>query len=166
MYDWSQFDIYFFIETAPETVFQRWVTPSGLESFFVKGCKVTSKNGESKAHEDIFSEGDTYEWEWFFNWKSSGTILQVIPNKQLAFTFGKCTVTVEFKSYDSGTFIHLKQNGMSPNEEDMVHLHLDCRCGWTYFLSNLKTVLEYNVDGRDKRPDTSRSLEIGFVPPQ
>ncbi len=114
---------------------------------------------------EYFSEGDKYQWEWFFNWKSSGSIAQVIPNKSLTFTFGKCAVSVVLRPYDTGTFIHLVQSGMSPNEEDMVNLHLDCRCGWTYFLSNLKTVLEHNVDGRDKRADTSRSLEIGFIPP-
>ena len=164
MYDWTQFDIHLFIEAVPEAVFGKWATSSGLESFFVKKCEVRGSRGDIRSASASLSEGDVYQWDWFFNYKSSGRILQVTPNRSLSFTFGKCSVAVELRPFDSGTFVHLRQAGMDLAEEDRVNLHLDCRCGWTYFLTNLKAVLEHGIDVRDKRPDTSRSLEIGFIP--
>jgi uncharacterized protein YndB with AHSA1/START domain len=163
MYDWSKFDIYFFLSAPPKTVFDSWATPRGLESFFVKRC-TASAEGKDRRADESFLENDYYNWDWFFDYSSSGRILNIHDGKSLSFTFGKCVVTVEFRPHDDGTLLHLCQSGMSPTEEDKTRIHLDCRGGWIYFLTNLKALLEHQVDVRDKRPDTSRSLAINFVP--
>lgn len=165
IYDWTKFDIYLFINARPEAVSERWITTTGLESFFIKKMEVRSLAGELRQPNERFGEGDNYQWDWFFDGQSTGKVLQVIPEKSLTFTFlKKCTVTVDCRPHDAGTMLHLRQSGMEATGGDMVNIHLDCRCGWIYFLTNLKAVLECGVDVRDKRPDTSISLEVGFVP--
>jgi len=165
MYDWTKFDIHLLINSPRKDVFERWVCNWGLESFFVKQATTIDSQGQARNSRDAFKEGDQYKWDWFFNYQNTGKILKVIQDDCIEFTFGTCTVQVELKSFESSTLLHLRQSGIRSNEEDMVNVHLDCRCGWIYFLTNLKAVLEGNVDVRDKNPETSRSLEIGYVPP-
>jgi len=164
-YDWSKFDIYFYIEASPDDVYQRWVCASGLESFFVQRAHFVDAMGIEREPNEPFKEGDTYSWTWWDNSVSSGKIIGVDESKRsLPLTFLDCRVSVSVSRNNGAALIHLMQSKIPLTEYDKVRTHLNCRGGWIYFLTILKGVLESGVDVREKDPKRTNCVEVGFHP--
>jgi uncharacterized protein YndB with AHSA1/START domain len=91
-------------------------------------------------------------------YSTQGTILEVIENKRLAFTFGdkepdseeKIRVTVDVSLTDEKTtLLRLVQENMADTPQARVSWHMQCNLGWSFFMTNLKGWLEYGVDLRE-----------------
>jgi uncharacterized protein YndB with AHSA1/START domain len=122
------------------------------------------KGGPRDRHEPVHA-GDRYTWEFIHGPTVEGTILDVEPNRRVAFTFGGDTkVDVLLTKTGTRTLVHLRQWNMATSAERMVNEHLNCRGAWIHFLTVLKSVLEYGADCRDKDPKTGGSVGIGFLP--
>jgi uncharacterized protein YndB with AHSA1/START domain len=165
-YDWSRFEIFFYIPKPVETLFARWTTSGGLESFFIRQARLRSADGRLRGASEPAEAGDRYEWDWWHPFSSSGRVEAVDPGAgKLSFTFGKtCRVDVTLSPADGTTLLHLVQRGIPLDEESRAHVHLDCRGGWIHFLMNLKSVLEHGIDLREKDPVRARSLSVRFQP--
>lgn len=165
-YDWSKFDIYFYVEASPDDVYQRWLCASGLESFFVQRAHFVDATGNEREPGDPVKEGDTYAWTWWENSVSNGRITSVDEGKRcIAFTFLDCKVSVNVSRNNGATLIHLVQSEIPLTEKAKVCTHLNCRGGWIYFLTVLKGVLEAGVDVREKDPGRTHCLDVVFHPP-
>ena len=163
-YDWSKFDIYIYMESTPEILFDKWATSAGLESFFMKKVKYESANGESRAGDEHVRKDDKYTWEFVHGSVLNGVVVDVILNKQVSFSFGESIIDVKFIKSNNRTLVHLIQRNIPTDEESKVDTHLNCRGAWIHFLTVLKSVIEFNVDCRDKESSTGGSLATGFVP--
>lgn len=165
-YDWSRFEIFFYIQKPPDDVFKRWATSGGLESFFIRNARHRSSEGRVRDANELARSGDRYEWNWWHAFESSGEIRTVEDQgRRLSFTFGKtCLVEVAVSQAEGSTLVHLVQSRIPVDEDSKVNTHLDCRGGWIYFLTNLKAVLEQGIDVREKDPRRARSLSVRFDP--
>ena len=165
-YDWSQFDIHFYIEADADEVFHRWTCTHGLESFFIKAASFETNDGETRPPLQCCQPGDSYEWQWWHDKSTFGKVLELdCARKRLAFSFADfLVVSIDVVSLGELSHIHLRQNNIPKTEEAKVKLHLDCRGGWIYFLTCLKAALECGVDIREKNPHRALSLAIGFQP--
>jgi uncharacterized protein YndB with AHSA1/START domain len=163
-YDWSKFDIFIYIESTPEILFDKWATSAGLESFFMKNVKYESADGEPRASNEHVKKDDRYTWEFIHGSVLNGAIVEVILNQKVSFTFGESIVDVLFIKSKNRTLVHLIQRNIPTDEESKVDTHLNCRGAWIHFLTVLKSVIEFNVDCRDKESLTGGSLATGFTP--
>ena len=167
-YDWSKFDIYIYIKSAPETLFNKWTTAEGLESFFMNEVQFESKDGKKRTKIEYVKPGDKYKWEFIHSSIIHGIILDVEQNRKISFTFGDdpdaSIVDVLFIKSNNRTLLHLSQKNIPTSDEAKVNIHLNCRGAWIHFLTVLKSVVEFNIDCRDKEPLTGGSLAAGFVP--
>ena len=77
----------------------------------------------------------------------------------LKFTFsGGSEVSVSFKSAKGLTIVELTQEYI-PEESDLdKNLYVQCQIGWTFYLANLKSVVEGGVDLRNKRDDVKSNF--------
>ncbi|MCW8811609.1 MAG: SRPBCC domain-containing protein, partial [Ignavibacteriaceae bacterium] len=101
-----------------------------------------------------------------------GTVLDVVLDSYFKFTFGKkepasdenVIVEVKFSEKEGSTEIELKQSNIADNEYGKVSYNLSCMVGWSYFMTNLRSIIESGFDYREKdeqlaKESTAYSLE-------
>lgn len=162
--DWATFDLYVAINAAPETVLNKWSTINGMESFFVQMMQITGPHGEFRAPESLAKSGDRFVWRWHNGRRVTGEYLASDSENEVRFTFGESRISVAVQSYKNGSLLHLKQYDIPDTEDARMHIHVNCRAAWVYFLTVLKTLLEHGVDGRDKTRVTGASFSTYFDP--
>ena len=140
--DTSKFTKRIRIKALPEEVFERWVTVKGLESWFLSRAAFASG--------DRAQVGDRFELEWADGTTDHGevTLLAEPANFEFSWYAGEGRVRVYFAPVETGTLIELTHTVASIGEEAMVE-YMDCRDGWTFYLANLKSVIEGGLDLRD-----------------
>jgi len=131
----------------------------------MKKVKYISSDGEPRGRNEHIKPDDRYTWEFIHGSILEGVIVEVKLNQKISFTFGdESIVDVLFIKSDNRTLVHLIQRNIPKTENSKVNIHLNCRGAWIHFLTVLKSVIEFNVDCRDKEALTGGSLATGFTP--
>lgn len=160
-YDWTQFTREIFIHADLPTVFRAWAKPGEITKWFIANADVTKTDNQPRPANEIIQPGDNYHWRWHQDLHTHGTILDVIENERLQFTFGeqeinsdeKIIVTVTFTELDDCTSVVLKQENLPDNERSHVQWHMGCNMGWSFFMTNLKALIEHGIDLRETNQD-------------
>ena len=63
---------------------------------------------------------------------------------------GGCIVTVTLKEMQKETICQLTQEMPMPEEKEQRYYFIECGEGWTFYLANLKSVLEGGLDLRNR----------------
>lgn len=164
-YNWTEFRLYHYYHCTREKLFAAWATAAGLENFFLKRARFTDTAGSNRAAGEAARAGDTYRWEWFHDYSLSGKVLDVVPDKKFAFTFGSMTVAVSIAESKDVLLLTLHQTEIPiDSEENKAWSHLNCRSCWAHYLTNLKAVLEHGIDLREPDMERADCISIGFVP--
>lgn len=158
-YDWSGFTLRINIQASVQAVYDAWTTRELIELWFLKKAEIFSSTGIEKELFDVFQEEDKYTWWWFgFEDAESGTILESNGKDAFAFSFGKagdCYVRIYEETGE--TIMELTQRNIPTDERSRHEFHLGCKMGWTFFLTNLKSILEGGIDLRNKN-ETLKSV--------
>lgn len=169
-YDWTKFKKQIFIQASPEKVFDAWTKPNDIVKWFIAQADYTSPDGDLRLADATVQAGDKYYWRWHQDLEMRGEILKVEDNHTLQFTFGdkeagsneKIIVTVEVSESEPGTtLLELTQENMADTPEAHSTWHLSCNLGWSFFMTNLKALLEHGVDLREysqERAASSRAV--------
>jgi len=158
---WSKFTITADINTADvRSVYLAFTTSQGLESWFLRKADFYTVPKRLRNKVEQISKEDTYEWLWYGSNKvEKGRVMDINCIDFLKFTFsGGSEVSVTFKSANGLTIVELEQEYI-PEESDLSkNLYVQCQIGWTFYLANLKSVIEGGVDLRNKRDDVKSSF--------
>jgi len=117
--------------------------------------------GKRLRNEDEFiAKEDTYEWFWYgYEGSERGMVLKTNEIDLLKFSFsGRSIVTVHLKSTKGLTLVELTQENIPQDNDLDSNLYVQCQIGWTFYLANLKSVIEGGVDLRNKRDDVKSSF--------
>jgi hypothetical protein len=151
-YDWTRFRRVVYVAVPIDTAWLLWATSVGLREWWLAEAVFTRADGLARREDDPAATGDTCAWAWFERTAVTGTVVEAIPAKSFAFSFGGgVTVTVRFDEVLGRTRVDLQQTGM-PDDEDGRLVHLDTRAAWTFFLANFKAVAEGGPDLRERDP--------------
>ncbi len=156
-FDWSRFQLRIPISASKSSIFKLWDSPMGLESWFLRKALSYDTDGHPKAKDASFMAGDNYMWYWH-GWNDDtvekGTILENNNSDKLSFSFGKAgNVTIEIKEEGPYTILELTQYNIPIDEKAKENYHLGCRTGWTFHITNMKSILEGGLDLRNKDTD-------------
>ena len=162
--DWTQFDLHVAIDAEPDRILEAWSTIDGMESFFVEMMRITRPDGVERAPDERAEPEDKYVWRWQNGRCVLGEYRQPQADNEVRFTFGESKICISVKPYRDGSLLRLRQYDIPETEEARMHIHANCRGGWVYFLTVLKTLLEKGVDGRDKTRATGASFGTYFDP--
>jgi uncharacterized protein YndB with AHSA1/START domain len=162
--DWTRFQLYVAIDATPDHIFRSWSTSQGMEGFFVEMMAIRDQDGRLLDPDEPVSRGCHYVWRWDSGALVSGEFLDVLPGRELSFTFGESKVRIRLQTQQTGTILELCQFDMKDTEQNRMHLYTNCRSAWVYFLTVLKTLLEHGIDGRDKSRATGASFSTYFDP--
>jgi len=160
-FNWTRFEKQVFIKASGQDVFNAWAIPNELIKWFIAEANYTINGQERRASTECIGPGDQYHWRWHQDLGTTGTIREVIPNEQIRFTFGKQSpdsdvdvmVTVRVEELGDGyTKLSVVQENMADSDYGR-HYHLSCNLGWSFFMTNLKGLLEHGIDLRETHPD-------------
>ena len=150
-FDWTKFFLRIAIDTSPEKVFQAWTDDKIVTKWFTVKAEM-----EPKKKGRIF-------WEWLGCDKLDTKNIDFVPNKKFVFPFGSKgeQVAITIVPDSSGAICELRQTKMKTDPKSRIAMHMGCKQGWTFFLTNLKSYLEHGIDLRSH--DTNRSYNQNFV---
>ena len=153
-YDWSRFITRININAPTDKVYWCWATREGMEYWFLRLSEYATPNGELKTTGEFVQKNDSYRWRWFGypdDVTETGTILEANGKDLFKFSFGKAgNCTVGIKKEEGETMVELLQDNIPVTEEGMHYWHVGCKTGWTFYLANLKSLLEGGIDLRNK----------------
>ena len=170
-YDWTKFKKEVFIKAKLEDVYNAWAVPNEIIKWFIAEADYTTEDDVQRDQLAPIDQGDSYHWRWHQDLEASGIVHAVIPNERITFTFGKRSpnsnedvlVDVEITAEADGyTKLSLLQHNM-PDTPYGHRYHLSCNLGWSFFMTNLKGLLEHGVDLREKnrnRADAARAISL------
>jgi uncharacterized protein YndB with AHSA1/START domain len=157
-YDWSAFTKRINVKAPVQTAYDYWTTQDGIEKWFLRVSEFTGRDSSLRKRDEHVRKSDKYRWLWFGypdTVVEFGEILEANGKDQLKFTFGgasdtNMTVTVDIKQEEGETIVELKQEDIPVDENSKALYHIGCMEGWTFYLANLKSILEGGVDLRNK----------------
>jgi uncharacterized protein YndB with AHSA1/START domain len=158
-YDWSSFSKRINIKASPEEIYMHWVTQDGLERWFLRLAEFTKTNGALRRRNELCLEKDNYKWLWH-GWPDSmvefGEILEANGKDCLRFTFcsaeAKTDMKVEvvIREEEGESIVELVQTNIPTDDHGKMYYHIGCMQGWSFYLTNLKSILEGGIDLRNK----------------
>jgi len=157
-YNWSSFIKRISINASVKDIYTMWTTKAGMEKWFLRKCDFTESNGELLFEEAAVQKGNLFTWYWH-GWsdetKESGIILNANGTNTLSFTFGQegaegmmCTVTIYEELGE--TICEITQENIPTDERGKTYYHIGCMTGWSFYLVNMKSILEGGIDLRNK----------------
>jgi hypothetical protein len=90
-----------------------------------------------------------------------GTILDCNGKDLFRFSFGKagnCTVRI-YKEKEE-TIVEILQEDIPDDETGKQTWHVGCKTGWTFYLTNLKSVYQFETDLRNKKEGIGQLLNL------
>lgn len=153
-YDWSQFIVRIPVRASISDLYEAWATRRGIEHWFLRMSEYKNSAGQLRDPGEFVSVGDTYAWRWH-GWpdevEERGTIVACNGNDQIDFTFGEAGVChVRLLEEAGETIVQLQQTDIPTDERGKHYWHLGCKGGWTFYLANLKSLMEGGIDLRNR----------------
>jgi Activator of Hsp90 ATPase homolog 1-like protein len=153
-FDWTTFTVRIPVKASLEKLYWCWSARAGLEYWFLRRSEFKSATGVLRKDNEAVQKGDDYTWLWH-GWGDDtaehGTILDCNGKDSITFSFGKagnCLVTI--KTEQDQNLVELKQVNIPDDEQGKQNWYLGCKTGWTFYLANLKSLLEGGVDLRNR----------------
>jgi len=153
-YNWKQFTRRIPINAPAKAIYDAWTTQQGLESWFLRLAQFIKNDGSIRLKDSRFESGDKYKWLWYGYDDSVSEEKEILfannwDKVQFSFS-GGCIVTVLIKQEDGATICELIQDMPMTDIHEQMNFYLDCGSGWSFYLVNLKSVLEGGHDLRNK----------------
>lgn len=151
-FDWTGFVKRIRINTNVETIYTTLASAEGLTKWLLSESEFTSKDGEMIDSKQCAKAGDAYKWRWYAqNHYEEGTVIEGNGVDRFGFTFaGDCKVSIELKKDGNATMVELKQLEIPLDDASKESIRLGCAFGWSFYLTNLKSILEGGIDLRNK----------------
>lgn len=165
-YDWSAFQITYFIEAPLADVYDMWATEKGMGRFWADKVRWVDPNGQVRSADQPFRIGDKVGLTFPTGTSTELEILNIEQNKFVLFSFGEDYgwVRVSFEQQGGRTRMVLRQFGLRADEQDQWEVHVNARGWWTFNLVNLKSVLLHGHDLRVREPQAASGLSSCFRP--
>jgi uncharacterized protein YndB with AHSA1/START domain len=153
-FNWKTFITRVPVNASIEKLYWCWATREGIEYWFLRMSEYKKPDGGLREKNEAVQMGDSYHWRWH-GWGDDvieeGKILDCNNKDFFKFSFGKAGVcTVSIKKEDGQTMVELVQDDIPDDEKGRHYWHLGCKTGWTFYLTNLKSLLEGGIDLRNR----------------
>jgi len=151
-FNWSQFSKRVYINTDLKSVYDFWTKSEELEKWFLSKAIFISESGNEYKSTKNVNSNSIYKWSWFAqNHFEEGIVIYVNNTDNLEFTFaGTCKVEIRLSTINNQTLVELIQTQIPLDNSSKENIRLGCAFGWSFYLLNLKSILEGGIDLRNK----------------
>ena len=136
-------------------VFKYSATPKGFTKWFIGEAEFISSGGKRRGKDELVSAGDKYSFKWLAkDYSVTGEVLDISENSSIRFKFGTSfIVTITVKEDKGRTLFTLRQeyNSSAPKSD---FAHINCCVCWAFFITNLKSVIEFGNDLRETQAES------------
>jgi uncharacterized protein YndB with AHSA1/START domain len=161
-YNWNQFIKRITIRASEKIIYDSWTTQSGLESWFLRSAEFRKSDGKLRNRNENIQPGDKYKWLWYGYDDAiaeENEIISANGKDQFQFAFsGNCIVTISIKKENHETVCELEQIMPMNDEAEQRYFYIECGKGWTFYMANLKSILEGGIDLRNKNASISNVI--------
>ena len=151
---WSKFRKRITIDADSSKIYNAFATQQGLESWFLRKAQFLTSDGRVRKSDELIQKDDKYFWLWHGygdDVSEKREILEANNRNFLQFHFsGGCKVSIRIKKADGENILELIQEDIDFDANPYQNLFVACGEGWTFYLANLKSILEGGVDLRNK----------------
>ncbi|MDB4902298.1 MAG: hypothetical protein JWQ63_1579 [Mucilaginibacter sp.] len=160
---WTAFKVLGDYNIDIRSLYESWATTAGLEKWFLRKANFYTVPLRLRELQEFILKEDTYEWYWY-GWDDStfekGQILEANGTDFIKFTFsGGSTVSINLYSRNGVSIVELIQEKIPEERDPSKNLFVQCQVGWTFYLANLKSVLEGGLDLRNKRLEVASNFK-------
>ena len=144
------FTLKIWVKSDVDQLRRAWTNSDELQRWFLSKASYFDQAGE-EVKEAV--EGGSYRWEWIEGTSDEAKVI-ILEDHTLLFGWfsGKGTVKVEFEPQGHETLVRLTQEMREGTPNEILEAQLDCKTGWVFFLTNLKSVFEGGIDLRETEP--------------
>lgn len=145
--DWTSFTLKIGVNASLREVYDAWTKSAEIEKWFLKTC-----NYSNCQRDENVQSGSVYDWTWYmYSVTESGRIVQANGKDFFQFSFaGECLVDIQLKEVGEAVLVTLTQHNIPTDEQSKFNIRIGCMEGWTFYLANLKSVIENGYDLRNK----------------
>ena len=161
-FNWDRFTVRINIKAPAEKLYWCWATRAGIEFWFLRRSDFKKPDGSLSESNDLVQKGDTYSW-WWYGYPDEvvehGDILEANGKDLFKFKFGaagNCTVSIYEEQVEH--IVELLQDEIHTDDKAKQNLHIGCKTGWTFYLANLKSMIEGGIDLRNKNEQLQNML--------
>jgi uncharacterized protein YndB with AHSA1/START domain len=153
-FNWLNFVTRVPVNAPFEKIYWCWATKTGMEFWFLRLSEYKKSSGELRGGNEFVQKGDKYKWLWH-GWPDDtvehGEILECNGKDFIKFSFGKAGICgVMIKKEQGEMIVELVQENIPDDDQGRQYYHLGCKTGWTFYLANLKSLLEGGTDLRNR----------------
>ena len=160
---WTSFKVVGDYNTDIRSLYEAWATTEGMEKWFLRKANFYTLPKRLREPEEFICKEDTYEWFWHGygdDVSEKGQILETNGTDFIKFTFSEGSiVSINIYSRNGLSVVELVQENIPVESDPTKNLFVNCQIGWTFYMANLKSVLEGGVDLRNKRLDLSSNFK-------
>lgn len=157
--DWTTFKKRIPVKVAKDKLFNFWETQENVEKWFLSQAQFYRPDKTERKRDSKIQKGDTYAWMWHgSDTMAEGEVLAMNGENYLEFTFLGCVVSVEIKEEDGEHVVELIQKEIPLDEQSRMSYFVGCSRGWTFYLANLKSILEGGIDLRNRNNNLSNVI--------
>jgi len=161
-FDWSRFTVRINIKAPAEKLYWCWATRAGIEFWFLRRSDYRKPGGELCESNDLVQEGFTYTW-WWHGYPDevveNGLILEANGKDLFKFKFGDAgNCTVRIYEDEGEHIVELLQDEIPTDDKAKQNWHIGCKTGWTFYMANLKSMIEGGIDLRNKNEQLQNML--------
>ncbi len=149
-FNWDNFKRSIIVKSDIETCYQMIATSEGIVKWFIGEAIYNANSGNPRSIDEFIQKGDTYYWKWYHKeLEITGKVLETNGKDLIKFTFGDAgTVSFKLINYKERVLVELKQE-VYPGKTYDKFAHINCYVCWSFFLINLKSVVENGIDLRE-----------------
>ena len=151
--DWSRFVVRINIRTSRSRLYEAWASSAGMEAWFLRSCEYTDAGGRLLDPDKFAVRGTSYKFLWHGYTDDTfefGEVLDANGRDYFRFRFGKAgTCTVRILLAGDELIVELEQEEIPLDEASRMMYHVGCKAGWTFYLTNLKSLMEGGIDLRN-----------------
>ncbi len=160
---WTSFKVAGDYNIDIRSLYEAWATAEGLEKWFLRKADFFTIPRRLREPGEFILKEDIYEWYWHGYGDENfekGEILEANGTDFIKFTFsGGSIVSVNIQSRNGISLIELTQENIPEESDPAKNLFVQCQVGWTFYLANLKSVIEGGIDLRNKKLEVSSNFK-------
>lgn len=153
-FDWSRFSVRINVKAPIDKLYWCWATKAGIEYWFLRKSDYIKPEGSLYQKDEFVQQGSSYSWYWHGypdEVVEHGEILDCNGKDHFQFRFGDAGIcTIRIYTEQGEQIVELIQAQIPVDEKAKQNWHIGCKTGWTFYLSNLKSLLEGGIDLRNR----------------
>ena len=156
-FDWTSFTKKIAIKATLPEIYNAWTKASELEKWFLEKVEFNMPDHSTYNRDENVIKNTLYTWYWYlYSEPMKGKITNVNGKDYIQFTFeGDCLVDVNLEQVDEYIIESLKHHNIPVDNKSKQYVRLGCTNGWTFYLTNLKSIYEGGNDLRNKNEKLS-----------